>query len=92
VDGSVYLGSSTDADLYVNDTNLSGRHVRISKDGMGVPVMDALARTYLMVGQGRQQSSAHQLKPDDIIKMGACSLQVTEVCCAGASAWGTADA
>lgn len=84
------LGSSLDADFSLRDTNLGGRHVKIVCDERGMPAIEAVNRTYYMVGQGRHQSASHQLRKDDILKMGACSLQVTELCCAGPSAWGSA--
>mmetsp|Transcript_13874 Transcript_13874/g.48323 ORF Transcript_13874/g.48323 Transcript_13874/m.48323 type:complete len:491 (-) Transcript_13874:4878-6350(-) len=74
------IGSSTEADLSLDDANLNPMHacLRLTDDGM--VHLEAFGRTYFLIGQGIKSAGLHQIVKDQVVKMGACSLQVTETC------------
>ena len=79
----VVLGSAPHTNISsitVDDASLSAEHARIALSDTGDVVIIPAGRTYLLIGQGARSAGLFQLSKDHVIKMGACSLQVTDVC------------
>lgn len=74
------IGASADADLSLDDANLNPMHARLRLSDEGLVHLEAYGRTYFLIGQGIRSAGLHEIVKDQVVKMGACSLQVTETC------------
>lgn len=94
----VVLGAGRDCDIVVADASLAAAHCRISLTEGHTVQLAALARVYMLIGQGLRnevrpaRGAAHNgvaVDKDCVIKMGACSLAVTDICIAssGGDGW-----
>lgn len=77
------IGSlQAESDIHIDDPNLSSVHGHIIRTEAGVALRTE-GRTYFLIGQGPTTDvTVHKLEKTQIIKMGACSLQITDVCTA----------
>lgn len=69
---------TTGADVVIDDSYLSPDHCVIRINEAGNVELVATNRTYWLIGQGMRTTGMHKLEVDQVVKMGACSLQVTE--------------
>lgn len=66
----------------IQDPSIAAEHARVSltDDGTGVALVST-GRCYMLIGQGARFRLAPQtLAKGSVLKMGACSLQVTDLC------------
>lgn len=73
------VGAGSACDLVLEDSNLSSVHARVHLTAEGV-MLQTKGRTYYLIGQGVKTTGPHVLEKDQVVKMGACSLQVTGTC------------
>jgi hypothetical protein len=80
----VTIGSDHSCAIPIEDGSMAGEHARIGLDEQGNVTLRSSARTYYLLGQGPRPDPPrrHQLEKDHVVKMGACSLQVTDLCIA----------
>lgn len=75
------LGAGASCDVVLEDSYLSPAHAVIAVDEAGRVVLTSSARTYWLIGQGGKLTTGmHPLCKSQVVKMGACSLQVTDTC------------
>lgn len=67
------------ADIHIDDTNLQAEHVKVHLTPDKRPALFPFARTYFLIGQAGCESYSHTLEREQIIKLGACSLLVTDM-------------
>lgn len=74
------IGSASSCDFVLDDSNLAPVHARIELMPDGSLHLRSTGRTYYLIGQGVQSTGPHMLERDQVVKMGACSLQITDTC------------
>jgi len=76
----VTLGTSKDCGINVPDNNLTPLHGRIFLNAEGRVAFDPLSRVYLLIGQGERSNGPVALERGQVVKLGACSLEVSDTC------------
>lgn len=73
------IGSGADCDVCIMDASLNAEHSRVYLRADSEVVFESVGRTYFLIGggSGGSASALHVMEPDQVVKMGACSLQVT---------------
>jgi hypothetical protein len=80
----VTLGTSKDCGINVPDNNLTPLHGRIFLNAEGRVAFDPLSRVYLLIGQGERSNGPVALERGQVVKLGACSLEVSDTCATSA--------
>lgn len=79
-EAGISIGSGEESDFSLEDSNLQALHASVVQRADGSIVLETLGRTYFLIGQGVKSTGPHKLEKDQVVKMGACSLQVTDTC------------
>lgn len=73
------VGTSSEADMMIDDPNMAAIHGRVSLREDGGVMLETLGRTYELIGQGNRSSGLYQLHKGQVVKMGACSLLISDL-------------
>jgi hypothetical protein len=76
----VMLGCDRAAHISINDANLSPEHAKIFLTPEGAVAVQPIGRVYLLIGQMDRSNGPVALEKDQVVKMGACSLQIADTC------------
>lgn len=74
----VLLGKNSMCGISLPDPNLSDCHARIFLNADGQVAFEPISRVYLLIGQGDRSNGPVALERGQVVKLGACSLEVSE--------------
>jgi hypothetical protein len=91
--GGVTIGADKAVcNIPIDDASLSPEHARVVLSEDGEVLLHGGGRTYYLIGQGARSSGLHPLESGQVVKMGACSLQVVEAVASRREGEGSASA